>query len=375
MGIFCDLSKAFDLVDHAILLEKLEFYGIRGTAQQWFKTYLSNRLQRVEISGKQGYAISQWETVKTGVPQGSVLGPLLFLIYINDLPRDSEGVCITLFADDTSIVVNEANQGKIKEKINETIDNLNSWFYANKLYLNIEKTNIMQFTKHKLDELDNMEITLNTHTINNVSDLNFLGLIVDGRLNWSEHIKKLENRLSSICFLLRSLREMVDIKIMKMVYYAYFHSIMKYGLEFWGNSSERLNIFLIQKRAIRIITDSKRTVSCRPLFKSLNIKTMYDDYILSILKLVKQNEVYYQKNEDIHNYATRQSYKLRIKQHSSTFYATGAYNSGLCLYNKLPKHIALEKDLQKFVKEIRELFDKKYFYNIGEIYNFLSQLS
>jgi hypothetical protein len=147
-GIFCDLTKDFDCVNHDILIAKLEHYGIQETTLNWFKSYLINRKQRTKISinGNQTY-YSTWGTVKQGMPQGSVLGPLLFIIYINELPmsvpHDSKAI---LFADDTSVLVTDKDHTSFKQKMNSTLTSLDQWVTTNQLVLNITKTNIIKFT-------------------------------------------------------------------------------------------------------------------------------------------------------------------------------------------------------------------------------------
>jgi hypothetical protein len=147
VGIFCDLAKAFNCMSHDILIEKLKHYGFSEPGINWIKSYLNNRRQRVDIKFTTTHNYSStWETVKRGVPQGSVMGPLLFLVYINDLPRHiNHSVNIMLFADDTSILITEKNYENLNHKIRSTLDSSDRWFQANQLVLNLMKTNIIKF--------------------------------------------------------------------------------------------------------------------------------------------------------------------------------------------------------------------------------------
>ena len=150
-GIFCDLSKAFDCVNHEILIVKLHYYGIRGVALNWFKSYITNRKQKVKITSQNGKkdSSSRWELIKNGVPQGSILGPLLFIIYVNDLPRGiNQFANPVTYADDTSVLVSAQNLEDLKLKLDFTLHYMSDWFSINGLTLNIDKTNIIKFSSN-----------------------------------------------------------------------------------------------------------------------------------------------------------------------------------------------------------------------------------
>ena len=183
VGIFLDFQKAFDTVDHCILLDKLYFYGIRGQAFEWFSSYLHNRQQLVNYCGCE----SDFITIKCGVPQGSILGPLLFLLYINDLPQVSEYFMPILFADDTNLFATGYSLNDIVSEINKEIANIYAWVKANKLSLNIDKTNFMLFTSKCVPRSIN-GIFIDENKIMEVTETKFLGVIIDCKLDWSPHI-------------------------------------------------------------------------------------------------------------------------------------------------------------------------------------------
>jgi len=232
-GIFCDLTKAFDYVNHNILLSKLEFYGITDKANNLIKSYLNDRYQRVVI--KNSYSkncLSDWRKVRQRVPQGSILGPLFFLLYINDLPgiiRVSSKP--TILADDTSIIFTHSNYVNFKNEIDIVIEKISKWFETNSLILNFNKTHYMQFMIKPNLTVD-IHITYKADIINSTSFTNFLGLNLDSTLSWKSHIEKLSSKLNSACYLIRSLRSIISAKNLRTIYFSYAHSIMTYGVIF-----------------------------------------------------------------------------------------------------------------------------------------------
>ena len=191
VGIFLDFQKAFDTVDHCILLDKLYCYGIRGIAHEWFASYLSSRQQSVVYNEHE----SELKTIKCGVPQGSILGPLLFLLYINDLSSVSSFFMPLLFADDTNLFCTGDNLRDTIQQINEELPKIYSWVNANKLSLNIDKTNFMLFTPRNCSRCTE-DIVINGIRIQEVKETKFLGVIIDNKLNWSSHISYISKKVA-----------------------------------------------------------------------------------------------------------------------------------------------------------------------------------
>ena len=177
LAIFCDLSKAFDILDHQILQDKLSNIGIRGHALTWISNYLTNRTQYVEIDKHK----SSSQNIDHGVPQGSVLGPLLFLIYINDIQYSTQEQILS-FADDTTILMTSNNTNQLLSKANETLHNINTWFTANKLHINSSKTKYMIFAPHKKKITINNPLSIGNQPIELVSTTKFLGIHLDSHL-------------------------------------------------------------------------------------------------------------------------------------------------------------------------------------------------
>ena len=250
--IFIDLRKAFDTVNHEILLRKLEHYGIRGKVLFWFKSYLTNRKQYVSFNGES----SELKNIICRVPQGSFLGPLLFLIYINDLPNISEVLHFYFFADDTNIYYEAETMKKLESVINKELKKLDSWLVVNRLALNIDKTNFLVF--HTYNKPIKQRITLKIHkkAISESEYVKYLGIMVDSTLTWNIHIDKISKTISRATGLLYKIRPFVNNKILKMLYYTLAYPHLNYVTEVWGSADPNyLNrILILQKRIVRMLT-------------------------------------------------------------------------------------------------------------------------
>ena len=194
-GIFIDLQKAFDTVNHRILLSKMEHYGIRGCALEWFKSYLSNRKQYVSVNGSNSNLLP----INCGVPQGSVLGPLLFLIYINDLPNPSKKLTFYLFADDTNIYYESKDLSDLFRIVNEELRLVKKWLDSDKLSLNIDKTNYIIFHSSSINVSSGSDIRIGKNHIKRVKFVKFLGLLLDEHLSWKYHLSELSKQLATTC--------------------------------------------------------------------------------------------------------------------------------------------------------------------------------
>jgi hypothetical protein len=372
IGIFLDLSKAFDLVDHDILLWKMSKMGVRGVAWKWFKSYLEDREQRVEITyrcigtNEITSCLSKKKPIKYGVPQGSVLGPILFLIYVNDLETIIEDGKPTFYADDTSINITAENATDVQKKIDKTVIALTDWFERNRLIINKGKTIAISFHQPQKTQIERPQIKFNDTVISYSEHTKFLGVWLDENLKWSAHIQQLSNRLCKICYALRVIRKVSDLETVRTLYYAYFHSMLVYGLIFWGNSGSAKEIFKLQKRAIRIMMQIPKIVSCKQYFKSLHILPLPCLYIYEVLVYIKANVNAYPINSGVHTYNTRRKDDLFIVPCNTSLYKNNFNNIGCRMFNHLPKYIKEIPVLYKFKQNLKTFLLEHCFYRVED---------
>ena len=215
IGIFLDLSKAFDTVNHDILLNKLEHYGFRGTAMQWFRNYLTNRKQIVKYKSSE----SKSSTTTCGVPQGSVLGPLLFLLYVNDISESSNLLSFLLFADDTNLFYSHSDPKMLNQIVNQELWKVSNWLTANKLSLNVKSHSIIFKAKNKRGKYTT-NIRIKDQKIEQVTNTNFLGVNIDQNLSWKYHIKNVATKISKLTGIMARARHHLPLKTLysAMVY-------------------------------------------------------------------------------------------------------------------------------------------------------------
>lgn len=356
-GMFLDLSKAFDTVNHNILLKKLQHYGVRGTANTLLKNYLTNRLQYVSL----GNTHSSKRSINCGVPQGSVLGPLLFLIYINDLAQCSSTGKIRIFADDTSAFIEGRIMKEIIANSENLMNSLNKWFIANRLTLSAGKSCFVVFKspRSKPDFIPKA-LHFGKNTINKAKSVKYLGVTLEEHLGWSEHVQNVCNSLKKCFGIFYSIRDYISTKQIKTIYYSLVYSKITYALAVYGLTTKEnlLQIQRLQNKLLKVLTKKHHMYSTNDLHNDLNIlkvEDLVDQEILTFVSNFRNNKLPHKFNDKFKFRSNNQQTRTRnIENHLITPLTRTEYGEqtvsvkGPVLWNKLPNHLSTLTNTKAF---------------------------
>lgn len=268
--ILLDLAKAFDTVDHTVLIRKLDALGIRGPLNNWFKSYLSNRKQIVSIESE----MSPPKKVEYGVPQGSVLGPTLFLMYINDLPSSTTQFKYTLFADDTSLFMSHKDPKTLEETVNNELSSVSEWLINNRLSLNINKSCFILFSGGK--KTQSFRIFLLGNEVKRVSSAKYLGVMLDENLDWQPHVNYIVTKLKQGSGFIRKLSHLISAKNLTTLYYSFIQSHVQYCITSWGSPNTK-GLIQLDNIISNIVNKINKIHQCNNItpLKVLKINSLY----------------------------------------------------------------------------------------------------
>ena len=345
--LFLDLSKAFDTLEHTVLLKKLEIYGIHGPLLDWYNSYLYQR----KLMAKCNYTLSNKYNINYGTPKGSCLGNLLFIIFCNDLYLHLTFLSCIQFANDTTLYCSEKSPRLIESNFNHDLVNIYDWFCANKLMLNAKKSVCMVFAPKK-KEIKDFSITIGDTMIKPETETKFLGLWLDHNLTWKKHYTKLINKLNQGLNLLRKAKNLLNMP--SLLYYAHFHSHLTYAMVVWGGmySKGMLNkLQKMQNRCIKIVMNKQQNtiIKIEGLLKiemcKMGFKTIHGLLPSNLNTCLSTNEYGHSLTRK-HNYTTRNRNDLRIPIYKRDTFLNRCVQE----YTKLKPKMKLSKSLSELTR-------------------------
>jgi hypothetical protein len=355
---FLDISKCFDSIDHKLLRIKLAKYGITGTELDWFCSYLTGRKQVVRCNN----VTSESQAISIGVPQGSILGPILFLIFVNDLTQFSGLSNCNLFADDALFYVTCKDVKSVEIALQEAIDNVSEWYKCNKLTLNVKKSNIMVIHRKKQIN-DNINVSVNGTVLAQIENVKYLGLCIDNKLQWNSHINNVCKTITKKLGMMNRTSKYVEEKTRVQIYKSFIQPSFDYADTIWHGCSKFLQhkLQILQNRAARIIKQDFDFVNSRGLdmIKNLMLQetSKRREYRISTLmyKCVHGLVPQYLSDQiilvkDMHTHKTRQASGLNVyfKKANNNCLKNSFFHLGADIWNRIPDHIKQSQSVESF---------------------------
>ena len=358
LSVNMDLSKAFDTINHEILCRKLAKYGLKGNTLNWFVSYLQNRQQIVKYNN----TLSAKQTIKCGVPQGSNLGPLLFILYINDLHLICDNCDSILYADDCNLFFKLNRNDTNPTTINGHLSAFSDWFSCNHLALNTNKTNYMVFSGRRRVAIDGIKI--NGSDLKQVANNNFLGICIDQALSWKPHIQGTCRKLARSIGILRKVSKKLSKTIMLRLYNSFIVPYLLYGITLWGSSSHSSlePMFILQKKALKLALNLPMRTRTVTLFREPRIRPLHDLYKLNVsLFMFKFHshllpncfDNYFELNSSQHSHNTRSANLFRLPLFTSVACQRSILFQGPKLWNSIPTDIRQSVSIRTFKAQMR----------------------
>ena len=361
--IFLDLKKAFDTVCHELLLQKLHSYGVQTTEYKWFKSYLTNRTQSVMVNN----VASDELGIQYGVPQGSILGPLLFTMFINDLPRVTSKCKVVLYADDTALIYSHTQTRVVENVLNNELNHVTQWLNTNKLTLNTKKTKSMVISNKKSDTDRQIKIHVNNDKLEQVSDFKYLGVWIDDKLKFNTHISKLASKISKNIGIINKSKNYLSFKHKSMLFNALVLPHLNYCSNIWSSTNQKYTNILerLQRKAAKTILNKPKKTPTMEIYKQIHWLPTQQRWKVNRCTTVHQiihKQVpdylhdHFTLTKDTHTYKTRSAHNNKIKipkYRTSTGQKSFKYQ-GAVDYNNIPTHLYNQTNHKLFKKKITQ---------------------
>lgn len=357
-AVYVDLRKAFDTVNHKLLLERLNEIGLRGQALVLIESYLSRRLVSTRVNGHTSSPL----TLRIGVPQGSVLGPLLYLLYINNLQYTNLLAKRCVFADDTCLLYSSNHREELEVKVNKDVKIYCNWLKGNKLTINADKTKYMIF-RNKNKKNVQIEVKVNGKVIDEVDKYNYLGMIVDNKLKWTYHVDKITKKMASVIGAVRRVNVDMRRNTANLIYHAHIISHVRYNLICWSHCSNNLKNRVVRliNKAIKILFKFDYFTPTNLLYKLAEKMTLKSlimlekvKYVHRIIKGDYKCSIVISRRNDIHNYETRSRCLVQPIRSRTENHRTSLLSSAILIYNNLPGEIVNEPTWHIFIKKLKK---------------------
>ena len=356
LAAIIDVKKAFDCVNHDILISKLESFGVRGLPLRWLVSYLTDRKCFVQL----GPHKSRMNTFNIGVPQGSILGPILFLIYVNNLPKFSNILQTQLFADDTIVSNISSNVNSLTDSTNNELSKLKDWTLANKLTIHAGKTKLL-VVSNRIQPSENMNISILDSVISPSDSCKYLGIYLDSKLTFKDHIKHIISKISRHTGILYKIKDHLPAKTILDYYYAYIYPYLSYNTAIWGGTfpTHMLPLIRQQKRTVRIMASVGYIEHTSPIFKRFKLLKVQDiyNYQLGIYMFHARRRGEYNTPS---NYQTRGSDDAYANRHLLSTTQHAVSYAGPKFWNSLPPHLRSIESLRCFKKSLKNHLLEKY---------------
>ena len=381
IAVLMDLQKVFDILSPEILLDKLEKLGLKGNILKLFESFLTDRRQYVEISKVVNNHLTKFpsatQKVKYGVPQGSILGPLLFICYILGMPQIlKSGIrniikhLLCIFADDVNLILSALTEEELEIYAFTELSKLIDYFIENQLILNTSKTNFMSFRTKQNRETSNLSIFIDNESIPQTENTKLLGLHIDCNLSWDTHVDNVISKANSGIFVIKQMSYLCNLPALKTIYHAHVQSHIAYGICVYGGTSDQnlKKVLLVQKRAIRTMLKLKYHDTVKHLFTELKILTVYSLYILECIMYVRNNHLDNIVNNHDHPYFTRNKKDIKLPRHNLNLYEKKTSYAGSRFFKHLPKLIKNVVNANTFRTRLKEFLLENAFYSLKEFF-------